>query len=139
MSADGVVLGPNAKIDINGQPYGSVSGSYRVTRAKADTTDTEQDTGTRCKLSPYRTITVNLSAQYAEDVNYFTAPFVLNSIGGSWVRIWPAGRGDPAGPIDIPVLKIPDIGGSFSVAGGQAQTIDFSGENDGDFTMPNNG
>lgn len=137
MSADAIVFGPEAKVDIEGVAFAVTGGQYQVQAAVADRTTTE-DTSLRAKRSPLRKITVTLNGQRATDVGYHVAPFFFGSGDSVWVQIWPNGRDDPDGPIDIPALVCGQFSGDFNVGGGggQIQTISLQGESDGDFTLP---
>lgn len=135
--SNSVPFGVEAKIDINGLPYGTISGDYRIMREKADITDTESVVATQCRLSPLRKIVLNFTAHRDNDKAYHISPQNVTDPLGISIQIWPNGRADIAGSIDIPILKIPDVGGNWSVQGGAVQTINCSnGENDGPFFLP---
>lgn len=141
MSADGVILGPEAKIDFNGVPFGTVSGRIQIKRDKVQRTDTEtlvdEFSGTRAKLSKLRTATLNITAHRADDQEYHVAPTAdFQSPDGVTVSIWPHGRDDADGAYEFPALLFEDFSTDWNVQGSAVQSLTYQGEADGDFFLP---
>jgi len=135
MSAENVTLGPDAKIDFAGLPFGSVSGRLRVIRDVVKRTDTESS-AIRAKASSLRQIEVNIVAQQADDEGYHIAPLLLTTGESLSVRIWPFGRTHPDGPYDIPQLIVRSYESDWTVDGAPVQRVTIDGESDDDVFLP---
>jgi hypothetical protein len=135
--ADDIVLTPNMKLDVNGFPFGSVSGNLRVQRQLVDKTNTES-TSPESKASPLRKATLQATAQRDPDAGYHT-PGQLDFLNpdGFWLRIWcgAAGRADPANVIDIPTVLLSEEALSWNIANSAAAEVQLTGESSGDFYL----
>jgi len=134
-SADFVRLGPEAKVDLAGLPFACTGGDYEVIRDVVKRTDTES-LAVRSKASTLRQIRVNLRLQQSDDGGYHAAPLSLTTGESVPCDIWPAGRGDPAGPVSIPDLIVGSFQSSFEVQGSAVQSVRISGESDNSFDLP---
>jgi hypothetical protein len=135
MSSDFVSLGPDAKIDVNGEPWDSVSGQYRVLHDKVDSTTTEDNSKTN-KLGPQRWFEGSFTAQRASDVDYHAGLTDLTAQDGISLAVWPNGRADPDGPYTIDTFLCNSFSSSFNVGGSAAQEASFEGVSSGDFVCP---
>jgi hypothetical protein len=133
--ADDVLLTPNLKMDVNGLPFGSISGSYRTTRDLVPRTSTE-DTSDRTKASPLRVLNLQAMAQADPDALYHGAGFDLFSPDGFWLRIWHNGRGDPTNITDVPNLILSEEARNWNMNNSSAQELNLTGRSDGDFFLP---
>lgn len=139
MSAVNVMLGPDAVVDINTEPFGLVHLSYRVVYRLEDVT-TIDDTSGRVDQSPYRKLRVTFTAQRQSDVTYHSGVTNLTTpagIGAGFsAGFWLNGRNDPSQLLFVAGLKAETFSGEAGVAGSQPQTITVEAESDGDFFLP---
>src|SRR4051812_32128285 len=114
MSSAYVQLGPDARIDVNGVAYGSVSGTVEIQRDVATTTTTE-DGSPKARASPLAKCTANIEAQLAKDVNYFSPGLnvmgvdAFNVFNGPALTIWTNGRGDASRKITLPHTQVRSV------------------------------
>lgn len=134
-SADFVRLGPEAKVDIQDIPFAVVSGDYAVRRDVPKRTDTES-VGIRRKASPLRELEANLELQQSDDGGYHAAPLDLTTGDSVSIKIWPAGRGDAAGPVQADQFVVSSFSGNFQVEGSPVQKVRISGASDGAIFLP---
>jgi hypothetical protein len=135
--ADDVLLTPNTmKLDVNGFPFGTISGSYRVSRDLVPRTSTE-DSADRVKAGPFRVLNLQAMAQLDPDAGYHTpGQLDLFNPDGVWLRIWHNGRADPANVTDVPNLILSEEARNWNMNNSSAQEVNLTGRSDSDFFLP---
>jgi hypothetical protein len=141
MNPNFVDIGPSAKLVLGGLRsvgtlYDCLSGRWRATGQRVETTDTNNLGGTSVKVG-LGTFTLEVDAQSAvtSTGNPFAAPYSLTLGSYVYCAFYPAGTanvGGQAPPVYIvPYLCIQEFDGDFVVQGSPAERINFKGESSG--------
>ena len=125
-TAQSTALGPDAKVQINGTIYTTISGRYRFTGDVPDTSDSTSGPGKTNKAG-LGELEVTFVGHQDINVNPH-APAGFNLTFGVLVNLALDVFGDNRTLVyTSPAFRITEVSGDFQVQGSQPQTISFSG------------